>query len=392
MAVGIPGIVELTSKVETKIKGASKGAYAAIKADWPSEPNVEQILDRLRLYRELIGHSDEKEFLGIKGKDKARELDQAICSAISGIVQEPPKNDAQPHKTFAQWIHALHARRDYPLELFTTNYDLLFERGLEESSVPFFDGFVGSVEPFFTPECVESEETKQELAIYPPRSWTRIWKLHGSINWRLKTGVEQTASRIARVSLNGVAAGDELVIFPSREKYSESRKLPFLAFQDRLRRFLTKEHALLVILGYSFSDQHLNEIIFQGLRSNPRLAVTALMYGETDAKSKPSSRVLSDQIVKYGVENRNLALYGPDKACIGGIVAPWGMPSKQHPDWSFWNKTSKQFCLGDFNMFAAFVETFISAKTQPQVTSQPTEGIARESGADAAKLAPKKTN
>src|ERR1017187_5534077 len=124
MAVGIPGIVDLTTKVEMKIGGAFKNTYAAIKGDLPPEPNVEQILDRLRLYRELIGNSDDKEYLGIKGKAGAKELDRTICSAISGLVQEPPKNNTQqPHKTFAQWIHALHARRDYPLELFTTNYD-----------------------------------------------------------------------------------------------------------------------------------------------------------------------------------------------------------------------------------------------------------------------------
>ena len=39
--------------------------------------------------------------------------------------------------------------RDYSKEIYTSNYDLIFEKSLEEVQIPYFDGFVGSYEPFF---------------------------------------------------------------------------------------------------------------------------------------------------------------------------------------------------------------------------------------------------
>ena len=141
------------------------------------------------------------------------------------------------------------------------------------------------------------------------------------------------------------------MIFPGREKYAQSRKLPFLAFQDRFRRFISSGECLVIVLGYSFSDEHLNEIFFQGLRSNPRLAIAVLVH------SGPPDRLL-----QYGQEHRNLSFYGPDKACVGGIVAPWREPGKkpeQKDNWPFWDETDKRFTLGDFNSFASFLEEFI---------------------------------
>jgi hypothetical protein len=39
--------------------------------------------------------------------------------------------------------------RDFSKEIFTTNYDLVIEKSLEAIRAPYFDGFVGSYEPFF---------------------------------------------------------------------------------------------------------------------------------------------------------------------------------------------------------------------------------------------------
>jgi hypothetical protein len=46
--------------------------------------------------------------------------------------------------------------RTHP-SLAKTNYDLLLEVAFEAVGVPFFDGFVGVVSPFFVPECVDAQ-------------------------------------------------------------------------------------------------------------------------------------------------------------------------------------------------------------------------------------------
>ena len=45
--------------------------------------------------------------------------------------------------------------RDFSKEIFTTNYDLIIEKSLEASQIPYFDGFVGSFEPFFWQESID---------------------------------------------------------------------------------------------------------------------------------------------------------------------------------------------------------------------------------------------
>jgi len=354
IAAGLPGIDTLTEQVSEKLLEPFKTQFAAIKAQLPDDANVEQALDRIRIYRELIGDSDEAEYEGIKGVDAGRELDAAICQAISDVVSVDPPNGLKSHLIFSQWLQTLHYNRDYPVEIFTINYDVLIEQAMESMGVPFFDGFVGSVSPFFIPEAVEaeikSERVNESSYSYPPRAWTRLWKLHGSINWQLQKDVTGKKERIRRFSGAGSNTGTELMIFPSREKYAQSRKLPFISLQDRLRKLVLTGESLVIIEGYSLSDQHLNEILFQGLRSNPRLAMIAFMY-----------LPLSDEIIQYGQEHRKLTVYGPDKACVGGVVAPWGEPKKKNErdDWPFWDEKSKNFTLGDFNCFAKFLEASI---------------------------------
>ena len=81
--------------------------------------------------------------------------------------------------------------------------------------------------------------------------WVRFWKLHGSINWLL--GSPENMSR--GKSLN---AGQIRIIHPSHLKYEESRKMPYFAMIDRLQLFL-KSNAFHTC-GYSFQDQHINQI------------------------------------------------------------------------------------------------------------------------------------
>lgn len=354
MAVGIPGIEELTKQVSEQIEGPSKESFDKIKSKLPKNANIESIINRIRIYRELIGESEEAEYDGIKGAKAAKALDSAICHTISDIIGSKPLKSLEPHNRFAQWLRSLCFNRNYPVEIFTTNYDLLFEKSMEKFGIPFFDGFIGSVNPFFLPESVDAEFDGINDISCPPKSWTRLWKIHGSINWYKQNDSEENDGVITRLSKLKPKEEEELLIYPTRDKYTQSRKLPFIAFQDRLHRFISSGERLLIVIGYSFSDEHLNEIIFQGLRSNPRLAVTSFVYGG-----------LSGRLEEYCRVHRNLAIYGSDKASVGGLSAKWNIISNENAENcdSFWDLEKKQFKLGDFNCFALFLEEFIGFKS-----------------------------
>jgi SIR2-like domain len=254
--------------------------------------------------------------------------------------------------------------------LFTTNYDLLIEHALEHKRLPYFDGFVGSINPFLIPECVEAENIKNDQSSYIPYSWIRLWKLHGSINWFL-TKDKDDKKRIIRCTNRELTKGDELMIYPSKQKYDESRRVPFLVFQDRLRRFLSNGETLLIIAGYSFGDEHLNEILFQALRANKRLAITALMFG--DSKEKEKKRYTDDKVLKFGIDNPNLTVIGPDKGCIGGVITEWNIDEPELDKFPFWDNTDKNLNLGNFSSFAEYLKMNFGILAQMQETKKEAE-------------------
>lgn len=335
MAAGLEGIRELTEGVRVALSPDLQPLYDSVKSS-VEHGTVEDILSRVRVYRELLRGTERK----LDGFDEtsAKALDIAICQAIAGSVNNPPPNGLEAHHTYVEWCRL--ALREQTTEIFTTNYDLLLENAFEDIGIPFFDGFVGAVNPFFVPESVDADGTDLDSDYYPPGSWIRLWKLHGSIGWRILT--DPRGTRVVRFG-NNTGTG-ELLIYPSRDKYADSRKLPFITFMDRLRRFLMIGETTLVVMGYSFGDQHLNEILYQGLRSNRRLNVVALQFDSMSEELKRASRTY-----------HNLSVYSADLASVGGVIGGWDQPKKQ-VDWSVWDPDNKTFTLGDFRIFARFLE------------------------------------
>lgn len=353
MAAGLPGIIQLTKCVESSMSSELLPCFKKTQSEVASPDNIELILNRVRLIRELLADNDSLYHNGMSG-ETVKKLDGAICKSIHEAVNTSRITNIDSHNAFGRWIRSSHDRRDMPIEIFTTNYDLMFEIALEDAMVPYFDGFIGSVNPFFSAESVEFDG-----ALKPPRSWCRLWKLHGSVNWSLKPDLSGSVLRVVRNSANADIGESDLMIFPSREKYLESRKLPFITFQDRLRRFLSNGEGVMFVLGYSFSDQHLNEIMFQALRTNSRLAINALIYG-SDGK-------LPENIEEFGRQFKNLSIIGPDKAVFGGLSAEWEKPETLPQNSPYW--CDNAWRLGDFVDFAKYLNNFVGSGFLHQQTN-----------------------
>jgi hypothetical protein len=82
MSVGLPGIGALTKVVIERLDTSPKSIYEALKKELKPSATIEDMLDRIRLYRELLGDSQDKEYCGIKGISAARKLDAAVCRLI----------------------------------------------------------------------------------------------------------------------------------------------------------------------------------------------------------------------------------------------------------------------------------------------------------------------
>ncbi|MBI5214408.1 MAG: SIR2 family protein [Ignavibacteriae bacterium] len=272
-------------------------------------PNIEDILSFVRGLKQVsVGATDVR---GLTEKDLT-ELEKGICKKIVEKTNVALPNRDTPYHQLAQWIHLID--RDSPIECFTTNYDLLTEQAFEETGVTYFDGFVGSREPFFDLRAIEDTLI--------PKHWTRLWKVHGSINWFLNSKQEVYRS-------TDVNSSDSYIIHPSHLKYDESRKMPYLALIDRLNSFLRQTSAVLITSGYSFGDTHLNDTIVNALKANPTAMVIALLhdtYSYKDAAGKIVPRY--EKAFSYAKSRFNLSAWTFDEAVIGGQQGKWKVTSR----------------------------------------------------------------
>lgn len=312
-------------------------------------PTIEDMLTHIRALRAVVG-KDNVRGLTAENLDN---LDDAICQSIHRLADKRLPSFDTPYHHVASWVDAV--RRESPIEIFTTNYDLLMEQAFEDTHVAYFDGFAGVRKPFFDLRAMEED-------MLPPR-WARLWKLHGSINWY------QVANKGVFRGTTTEDGGSKRVIHPSHLKYQESRRLPYLAMIDRLRAFLKQPTATLILCGYSFRDEHINEVIVQGLQSTQTTVAFALLFGGIASHSQAAALAL---------KRSNLNILARDGAVIGGQKAEW--PKKDAESVSVndgrfvqWapvdpdnkeGKWSAECTLGDFAVFGQFLQELVGTVRQ----------------------------
>jgi len=351
-ALKIPNVEQLTEGIETVLTGDFKTNIDLLKTDLattvaPRKVNIEDILNQIRRIRELTGETS-KLYQGVSG-EAAKKLDREICIQIYNIILEKEKvADLENTKKFFAWLSILN--RDFSKEVFTTNYDLIIEKSLESSHIPYFDGFVGSYEPFFWQESIDKLVTKDDLT----KNWIRLWKIHGSLSWFWKEDSKTKSPKIVRIGKIEKIEDekDELVIYPSKEKYDSSRKQPFIAYFDRLKNYLLNGELLFILTGYSFSDQHINEIIFNCLRQNNRLSALVFFFKDEEVEN----------LHKMTSSYMNLNVFGPKKAIINGNLGEWEFSKTEFKTTAekfdhYWNEADNKLILGDFNSLVNFLIT-----------------------------------
>jgi hypothetical protein len=302
----IPEIAGLTARVKESfeqipdLKAVATDAWERVIGRGIADPTVEDVLSHVRTLKSLCGSTTIDGF----SAQHLDQLDRAICDQIRSFVGFPLPNNDGPYHVLASWIQAI--PRDKPVEIFTTNYDLLLEQALEEQRVPYFDGFIGSDSAFLDLESMAQDDL-------PPR-WARLWKIHGSINWWM------TAKNTIRRSRDH-GEGEQLLIYPSHLKYDQSRQMPYYAMLDRLRVFLRSDQCILLTCGYSFGDEHINAVIGQGLSGNPNAACFGMLFND---------RVSAPKALELAKRHANLTLLATDGAVIGTIERDWHTDINDH--------------------------------------------------------------
>jgi hypothetical protein len=352
----VPSTKELTDIIVDSIK-KNKPEFSQPLASVMLEmtnPNIENILDLIEKKIEAVGPGT----LNGLSSDKLtilKDVIQAnIFDEVSVIDTDTKEEELKrlPHYEFAKWVGQ--ADRKFPIEIFTTNYDYLFEASLEANDIPYYDGFSGSLSPFFNSIAVEDLSFLQ--------SETKLWKIHGSLGWK------QNGNKVIRCKSCQKESNKELLIYPSFLKYTNSKKMPFVSLLDRLCNFVVSEDSVLIVLGYSFNDEHINERLITSLKRAKNSHVFAFIYDKKSTEKGDFYELLVDpKFVNLSNQTSRISFIGMNSAIIGGKKYKWTFdPTSQqsHHDFARFvvfneDKTLKEITLPDFAMFVEFLSSLV---------------------------------
>lgn len=271
-----------------RLTGASQGILDDIKKNYGKAP-VANIEDYLSDVIDLLAIAERRAKQGAHSsngnhppldalKSTAAEIKHAIAKIIieheeaTGVLHE-----TSAHRCFVRTAHGLTAgrirgtRTDY----LCLNYDTLLEKALALEKIPYADGIRGGGFGWWDQETF----LQDGLA-------ARVFKLHGSVNWRSLDG-EPFPRRIeATMRVDG---GEEFMIWPASTKYSETRRDPYAQLAQKgwegFKMGMLSADRLLIICGYRFADDHINGAIEQALsESEKHLTVVAFVDKEATEK------------------------------------------------------------------------------------------------------------
>lgn len=165
---------------------------------------------------------------------------------------------------------------NYPLHIFTLNYDLCLERTAEKHGVDLEIGFD------------DQNNWNWHLFEGNQDNWKSIYlyKLHGSMNWSIK------GSQLKRHDeASGVT--NPAFIFGRTQKFEFIDPFFPLTYEFRRR---TLESRLILVIGYGFGDSHINGIIGQALNNGKRKIL--YVVGPVASNSTEQRRVQIASLVK----------------------------------------------------------------------------------------------
>lgn len=256
LSAGGPSMLDLwIGAVGEKPTDASTEIAAKVHHDL-TDKNIEAFLSRIEAFLQVNDDKTAAAFLSASKK--------VILDKCSGFLRTEKLN---AHKTF---LHRLSRRRvrDQRLKVFTTNYDLCFERAVGELGGVALDGFSFAAprryDPrFFSYDIIRRPRSGDDLGNYLEGVFL-LYKLHGSVNWARAEGG-------AIFEKEQPAPEEACLIYPARGKYQQSFTQPHLESMAQYLAAVREPNTCVLVVGFGFNDDHLAEPLLAAARSNPHL-------------------------------------------------------------------------------------------------------------------------
>lgn len=254
-------------------------------------------------------------------------------SEVDNIILDDPKhklkNTYLAYKNFLGLLNQILYRRNgnvvnKQVNLFTTNIDIFLEKIIDDLELNYNDGFNGIFKKRYNLSNFR-KSSYQKSPHYDNISEIPIFnliKLHGSISWKLeKTNIYLVNLKLIYKIINIIKkrqlinikdltnnkenlSVDDIIEEAKKEEYKNVSFKRFIKEYEKLQiinptkekfknttfnktyyemmRFyanqLEKENSVLIIHGFSMADEHIREITFRSIKSNPTLKVFICSY------------------------------------------------------------------------------------------------------------------
>ena len=264
-----PLIGELTCNV---MKGADDDLWKQfknLKSTNSRRATVEDLLTYLIRYRNILNTVSTTD----KQSCTAEQIDSWLEYIKKKIVENIADNwsSNRYHKRFLERLRNPGRVRD----IFSLNYDTILEASLDDLRLPYADGFRGANRAWFDGDIFNEENTVEY----------RLFKLHGSVNW--------TRDADGHIRRGFHWADEPAVVYPAEQKYIQTQygvyETLMQRFRDRLRS--GKMNNCLVVLGYSFNDEHINEAICDSVNERGNNLTVISFVGPEDNADAQNERL-----------------------------------------------------------------------------------------------------
>ncbi|MEZ8633742.1 SIR2 family protein [Vibrio lentus] len=252
-------------------------AFQAVKLNSPK--NLENILGTLYSLRSYL-----------KGIGDVDEINDFLISLIESQIYtsiniDCHSNNAKKSLSLYKQLYQKLSLRNKDLarvNVFTTNNDLLSETALSYLNINYNNGFSSGLSRTFNPARFSytfSRKIDSDMAKYEPlENMVYLYKLHGSISWIESDDNSFFNIREVDVVPTQSPPENNILIYPTPLKQNKSLGSPYADLIREFKNKLLLQHGVLIVIGYSFSDEHINNAIYAALASNSSLSV--VIFGD----------------------------------------------------------------------------------------------------------------
>ena len=302
----------LKSIRESELTNEEKEVFnqiAEVKKD-----DIEEILGTLysqKSYLEGIGDCGSEEL----------NLCQGLIDKIESVIYDKLTPDLAPDSMSEACKQVLdHYKRLYGkvtnrnkdlsrINVFTTNNDLFNETALDSLNIHYINGFSGGLKKYFNPAFFNytfSKRMDTSLEKFEPvNNMVYLYKIHGSVNWVEDCSNANSYFNIRELTEIEKNYDGRTMIYPTPLKQNKSLGSPYVDLFREFQHKLLEPSSVLFVLGYSFNDEHINDIIYRSLVTNSSLILC--IVNQLD-ENKPICKVKDNRIFRlWGVsEDRKI--------------------------------------------------------------------------------------